>query len=446
MRCLVIRMEYDRMSVLRVSIGERVINQVPPFVVAFIVSAMSTLLFPVSAECAEEHFQSIRLKSTVTEVQPMTGIVLWTTNEEAETAPMQLEFTYMTFRQIVKGQGVYDWSALEKVLKEVASRKHQLILRWHDTYVGKKTGVPKYITELANYKLVKATSEGELTEFPDWSHPELRRFARDFFTRFAQRYDNDPRLAFVQVGFGLWAEYHIYDGPMKLGQTFPAKELQAEFAQHLAATFRTTPWMISVDAGDDERSAFPGNPELLSLSFGLFDDSFNHAKHKKENEPNWNILGRDRWQRAPTGGEFSFFRKADQTKALAPNGPHGIPFEQQAADFHVSFIVGDDQPRFQKPERIRSAGAACGYRFQVEKFEASMSASRVVISNTGVAPIYYDAFPAVNGVPSTTSLKGLLPGERRSFEIPAGGAAPKLTIECERLVPGQTIGFDANLP
>ncbi len=72
--------------------------------------------------------------------------------------------------------------------------------------------------------------------------------------------------------------------------------------------------MISVDAGDADWSAFPDNQELLALKFGLFDDSFNHAKHAKENEPNWNTLGRNRWQHSPTGGEFSFFQKATNQK------------------------------------------------------------------------------------------------------------------------------------
>ena len=88
---------------------------------------------------------------------------------------------------------------------------------------------------------------------------------------------------------------------------------------------------------------------------------------------------------------------------------------------------------------------ACGYRFQVESFEASPRQYRVVIRNAGIAPIYYDAFPAVNEVRSQTSLKGLLPGEHRAFDIIAGGASPDLSIECDRLVPGQSIGFAANL-
>ena len=49
-------------------------------------------------------------------------------------------------------------------------------------------------------------------------------------------------------------------------------------------------------------------------------------------------------------------------------------------------------------DRIKAAGLACGYRFRVLRFEASATRSRATIHNTGVAPIYHDAFVAVNGV------------------------------------------------
>ncbi len=136
--------------------------------------------------------------------------------------------------------------------------------------------------------------------------------------------------------------------------------------------------MISVDAAG-EHSPFVRSKALLDLNFGLFDDSFNHERHKEENEPNWNALGRDRWKKSPVGGEFSFFKPREQKEALSPNGPYGIPFAEQAARFHVSFIIGDDQPRFQQSDRIREAGLACGYRFRVKRFAASPFASEVVI-------------------------------------------------------------------
>jgi hypothetical protein len=203
--------------------------------------------------------------------------------------------------------------------------------------------------------------------------------------------------------------------------------------------------MISVDAANEEWSPFSTESKLRSVKFGLFDDSFNHMKHAKENEPNWKALGEERWKLAPTGGEFSFFKKVDQRLALAPGGPHGIAFEEQASKFHVSFIIGDDQPRFQNKDRIREAGLATGYRFRIDKFEASSKRSRVVVSNVGIAPIYYDAYPTVDGQRSRISLKGLLPGESKTIEIERGGVSPKLTIESNRLVPGQQIGFDAEM-
>ena len=385
------------------------------------------------------------LQSNLSSVQPMTGLVLWTTNEAASTAPIQLEYAYLKYSQIVQESGEYDWEPVERLLTEVAGRKHQAILRWHDTYVGEPTGVPAYIRSLPNYHETIASSEKKQTGFPDWSNQEWKDFVLQFYTRFAHKYDTDPRLAFVQAGFGLWAEYHIYDGPMKLGLTFPDKDFQTQFLTHLASNFRETPWMISVDAAGDH-TPLAKDTMLSDLQFGLFDDSFNHKRHSKENEPNWRTLGMERWKHSPTGGEFSFFARKDQKEALSPNGPYGIPFADQASKFHVSFIIGDDQPRFQSPEVIRNAGMACGYRFKVIRFLTSSTASELEIENTGIAPIYYNAYPAVDGVRSGTTLKGLEPGQRRQFRIAKGGVLPVVTIECDRLVPGQKIGFEADLP
>lgn len=69
----------------------------------------------------------------------------------------------------------------------------------------------------------------------------------------------------------------------------------------------------------------------------------------------------------------------------------------------------------------------------------------VTIRNDGVAPIYYDAYPTVNGVRGSDSLRGLLPGTSVTASIAAGGSDPVLTIECDRLVPGQEIQFEADL-
>jgi hypothetical protein len=400
-----------------------------------------------TGECrAQERFVAVPLQSRITHVQPMTGIVLWATSEHNRTKAIQLEYSYMKYGDVVRDRSRHDWSVMDRLLDQVAARGHQAIVRFYFVYPGNPTTVPGYIKALPDYHETRGRSEGKPTGFADWTHPELKRFTLEFYEKLAARYDDDPRLAFVETGFGLWAEYHIYDGPMMLGKTFPDKAFQAEFARHLGQVFRKTPWMISVDAADTSRAPFAADRNLLGIPFGVFDDSFLCQQHARENEPNWNVLGRDRWKRAPAGGEISYYTSRDQKEALAPKGPHGIPFEKAAGDFHITFMIGDGQPRHQPMDRIRAAGLACGYKFGILAFEASPSRSRITVTNRGVAPIYHDAYLAVNGVRAERSLRGLLPGESRTDEIASGGASPQLTIACNRLVPGQAIEFEADLP
>jgi hypothetical protein len=402
---------------------------------------MSALL-ALALALQDDGLRDAPLRGRITRVQPMTGLVFWSSSEHARSDAIQLEFAYVRYGDVVARAGEYDWGDVERILAAAAGRGHQAILRFHDTYVGRPTGVPAYIKALPDYRETTARSEKKPTGFPDWSHPELRRFVLEFYAKFAERYDADPRLAFVQTGFGLWAEYHIYDGPMQLGRTFPDRDFQAAFLKHLAGAFRRTPWMISVDAAS-EWSPFGGSPELLKLAFGTFDDSFLCKQHAKVNARNWAFFGADRFRLAPAGGEFSYYAPRDQELALAPAGPHGVPFEAAARAFRISFMIADGQPRHRSVERLREAGLACGYRFRVVEHRAGAGRSRLTVANDGVAPLYHDAHVAVAGVRSTASLKGLGPGERRTFDVPAAGGA--VTIECDRLVPGQRIEFEADL-
>jgi len=403
---------------------------------AFLVGVVLTLAVQ------EDSLRPVPLRSKVANVQPMTGIVLWSDSEHVKTDAIQLEFSYLRYGDVVARAGEYDWTAVERLLDAIAGRGHQAVLRFHDTYVGRKTTVPDYIKKLVDYKETTAPSERKPTDFPDWSHPELRRFILEFYTKFAEKYDRDPRIAFLETGFGLWAEYHIYDGPMKLGKTFPDREFQEKFLRHLATVLQKTPWMISVDAAG-EHAPMKTRRELLDLPFGNFDDSFLCRQHAKENEPNWTFFGRDRFLRAPAGGEFSYYADHDQKEALSPGGPHGVSFEKAAREFHVTFMIGSDQPKYRKMDRIREAGLACGYRFRIEDFRTGPGRSRVKVSNDGVAPLYHDAFVAVNGTRAKISLRGLRPGDSRTIEVDSEGE--KLTIECDRLVAGQRIEFDADL-
>ncbi len=298
---------------------------------------------------------------------------------------------------------------------------------------------------MTDYHETSGLSEGLQTYFPDWQNEELKRFTLEFYTKFAERYDNDPKLAFIQTGFGLWAEYHIYDGPCIVGKTFPDKEFQAQFFRHLDTTFKTTPWSVSIDAADTDLSLFQLYSNLKTLHFGLFDDSFLSEDHGTYNTDCWNFFDRKRYLQHPAGGEFSYYTDADQKLALSTSGPHNISFETDARNFHISYMIGNDQPAYQTMSRIKSAGLACGYKFKIEKFQASDDSSIVEVKNTGVAPLYYDAFVTINKVRAKESLRCLAPESTIVCHIAHGDPIPALTIECDRLIAGQKIEFEADL-
>lgn len=394
-----------------------------------------------------EYGTRIPLQSAITHVQPMTGIVLWNTSGNNKRDYVQLEFSYMLYNDVCKEKDVFDWTPMDNLLKEVASRGHQAVVRFRYTYPGYSCAVPDYIKSWPGYEATNSKSEGRKTEFPDWRCEELQRFHMEFHRRFAERYDKDPRLAFVETGFGLWAEYHIYDGPCVIGQTFPSHEFQAQFLPKMDEWFKDTPWMFSIDASDGKYAPFRKQKELLNLNFGNFDDSFMCQDWSGYNWSGWKFFGEDRYKKAPAGGEFSYYSDYDQKHVLDKEGMYGRVFEDVVAKVHMTFIIGNDQPGKQTPERIAEAAMSMGYRFEIRDFqvkEGELAAVR--IANVGVAPIYRDAFVEVEGVRGDLNLRTLMPGDEAWVTIACKASkASRPAIACDHLVSGQEIQYQANI-
>ena len=401
----------------------------------------------------EPEWRSLPLKASVTQVQPMTGVVLWA--DSWNEAPLkkqvglsQLEYAYVGPDRLVKKDGSLDWSPLDALLDEVAGRGHQAIVRFYYVYPGRPTTVPAHIKSSKGYTETKGQTEGKTTWFPDWSSQRLQDFHLDFYTQVAKRYDQDERLAFLQTGFGLWGEYHIYEGPRELGTQFPSKEFQRTFLSHMANTFSTLKWSVSIDAGDPTLSPLGDDLTLQSLPHGLFDDSFMQKDHAQYNESMWERLNyKTRFLTQPHGGEFSYYSDFDQKNVLRPEGIHGRSVEALSAKFHISYMIGNDQPSYHPDERIVAVSQSMGYRFRITEFRSSATATQVRVRNEGVAPPYYNAWVVVDGVRGEDSLRGLAPGQSKTFHVPTSADTQSVvSIQGERLVAGQTIEFEADLP
>lgn len=402
----------------------------------------------------EQTYRNYELTSEITHTQPFTGIVFWTDNEAALNVLgpfVQLEFSYMIPSQIVSSLGVYNWEVVEEKLDKAANRGHQCILRFRYTYPGQtEVSVPEYIINRPGYQMQFEQVEGMRTFIPDWSDPELKKFTMEFFQKFAGRYENDPRLAYLQVGFGSYAEYHLYDGPLQLGQTFPTKDYQEKFLNHIDALFDIIPWSISIDAASDTYSPMRSVPGLKNLDFGLFDDSFMHENHshndQEYNRACWLFFGENRWKTKVAGGEFSYYTQYDQEHVLdLPDGPHGRSFESFVDQYHMTYIIGNDQYNYQPVSRIKEAAQGMGYKFKVTSYRSNGVDTKIRIKNIGVAPLYYDAYPLLGNVSSSTSLKGLLPGNSKLFVVKAPIEGNRLTIKCKHILSTQEIQYIANL-
>ena len=387
--------------------------------------------------------------------EPLKGLVLWP--DEARDRPdlseaISLEFAYCLPCDIVKGMtpdGVLscDWSKFEALLAGIASRGHQAVIRFRYAYPGEvlggvrgATAVPAFIKRRPDYhETFAANPDGDgPTAYPDWSCRALEEFTLAFYRVVAERYDRDPRLAFLEVGFGHWAEYHTSGTKTRLGVNFPSQDFQKRFFATLDGLFHETPWLISIDAANREWSS----ALEVKASFGLFDDSFMHKEHDLAqgdgyNETCFKAFG-ERWRKAPCGGEISYFSKRDQREFLSPKGLYGVTWREAAAKYHITFMIANDalSGKFATKDTFLSAANVSGYRLALVSRTPTPEGVRVVIANKGVAPVYHDMRVALGDRRSSESLRGLQPGESRTVTILGGAAAEKVKIVSDKFLPG----------
>lgn len=417
----------------------------------------------------ESGYSSVAMHREITHVQPMTGLVLWPGHEMMAQYQnvISMEFQYCLPCRVVSGKSngniQYDWTYLENILNDIQSRGHQAIIRFRYEYPNSKdvdgkrgtTAVPQYIKNMSDYQETYSANPGGdgPTYYADWSNSELQWFTKQFYTDFAARYNTDPRIAFVEIGFGHWSEYHIYGTKLQLGKNFPSKAYQESFLQHLDTTLNM-PWAVSIDAADDTYTPIVANSSLLALRYGLFDDSFMHEGHEIGsgdgcNEENWIAIGQGtRWQKGVCGGEISYYTSNDQKNFLNPAGMYGVTWESASSKYHITFMIANDAPgsTYGTVARFEQAGMAVGYKLAVTRCVTNGVETHITVSNQGIAPLYRDAYFAIGSIQSVTSLRGLLPATSMDIVIPCGLInGDDLHIVSPYILPVQTIEFSADI-
>ena len=380
--------------------------------------------------------------------EPLKGLVLWP--DCAKSRPelskaVSLEFSYFlpcdaAVAELPGGAVKYDWRKFDALLADIASRGHQAVVRFRYAYPGEELGgvkgataVPGFVKKRMDYRETFAANPGGdgPTWYPDWSCKALEDFTLAFYAEVARRYDADPRMAFIETGFGHWAEYHTSGTEIRPGKNFMEK------------SFKLTPWMVSIDSAMREKKGVSPAPALArkGMAFGLFDDSFMCESHEIAggnggwNEKNWRAFGPDHWKKAPHGGEISYFKKSDQKDCLSPGGIHGVKWKDAAAKYHIAFMVANDAPggAYATPARFREASRECGFRLKLGRVRRSRGALAVEVVNRGVAPFYHEGTVSAGRRRAKESIKGILPGETRLFMVPGAREGDEIRLVSPKL-------------
>lgn len=396
---------------------------------------------------------------------PLCGLVLWGSNPdiEAYADAVTLEFSYFYYSDVASDNGSggynYDWTELDAFLQAAAGRGHHGIVRFRDTdpelgMVNKSLPASLWTnTRTVRYDEGIEGAAPITVVFPDWSNSGIGDFMVEFWQKLAERYpDPSTGLAYVEVGFGLWGEYHldfdnlsVFSDPTTstkagaMGKLFPSRSEQKRILSAVNTAFVNMPWGISIDAADADFGPYLSPAAASGLDFGLFDDSLLHEDWADSNRNNWSFFGSGRKLQV-NGGEFSYYTDHDQRYALLSKGPHGTSLSQIGQNCGLSFVIADGQTQWHSPAVLAGAGSCLGYSIHVVEKTYTSGVLSIRVRNNGVATVSHPVRAVADLLESDLDLQGLQPGQERLLTI--GGLSSEsavLGFTSPYLIAGQEI-------
>jgi Beta-galactosidase len=113
--------------------------------------------------------------------------------------------------QLEPQQGVYNWSAIDQQMAPWINYGKKVILRvstsgwsrWAPPYSG--NGTPQWVYNLG----VRSVKENDGAIMPAYWNPIFLQNFADFVHAFAQRYDGNPHVAYIDIGLGVGGEAKV---------------------------------------------------------------------------------------------------------------------------------------------------------------------------------------------------------------------------------------------
>ncbi len=142
---------------------------------------------------------------------PFKGFAPWigSGNPRYET---KLQYATFAWKDLEPSRGVYDWTVLERNWGNVAATGRRVGFRIAAAIPGDvgHIDIPQWLADdsvdMRAYEI-----DGAHGLAPDWDNPHFLQAHHEFIMALGTRYDDDPRVAWIDIGsYGFWGEWHVY--------------------------------------------------------------------------------------------------------------------------------------------------------------------------------------------------------------------------------------------
>jgi hypothetical protein len=312
-----------------------------------------------------------------------------------------LVFSSFSWRDIESVKGKYNFEKFEGDCNFLywKSKDIKIIIRLYLDYPKDKPhrDIPDWLFDEMNGKGVAYSNAYGMGFSPDYNNPLLLDYHEKLIKAIADRYDDDPNIAFVEIGsLGHWGEWH----------TGTNNDVQIPFASQEVCEAITNQYIKCFK----NKILLMRRPTKIAAEnkMGLFNDSFGDVYQTDDCFINWFNKGyvdlqtgvlnppmQDFWMYSPSGGEVAnypgeqYFTSANIERTL-----------RQLKVSHTSWL-GPSGPFYStNDEVIRNLDIVqnnMGYKFYIsrvafDKNEMIDGTKTLTISmnNIGNAPFYYN--------------------------------------------------------
>lgn len=386
--------------------------------------SMALVVIPVACVSAEDI--TIRPRSADGPLDnPLKGWCPFT-NAGTIHQPYSMVFQDISWRELEPVEDDFRFEDWEKSWNSEAGKGKHVVFRVHVDYPTKPSGLPEWLRTSGVKESAYEDYGGG--ESPDYNDPRMIAGMERLIAALGKRYNNNPRVAFIQLGLlGFWGEWHTYPRT----ELYASPETERRVIDAYRKAFPDKSLMVRYARG------YAGQQKWL----GFHDDMF---PEDTDNGHDWSFLAglrkahrTDNWKVAVIGGEMV---PGNAEQWLGKDiGTTRTMLERS----HFSW-VGPYCPALESTFRQHSEQLVrkMGYEFQITEIThpATMKVkqpARLSLKgkNNGVAPFYYpwsvewalldSDGNAVSTARTDWDIRKWLPGEfaertELTFDVPPG--------------------------